>query len=89
MKFYNHSKHYVRIAVYSGFPRTEENRVKALGDYAPDSEASCDLSPGDYYVCFYTTNIGPIQPGLIIATSGGAPSEGVVTLTASDRISIS
>ena len=89
MKIYNHSKHYVRIAVYSGFPRTQENRVEGLGDYAPDSEASCELPPGDYYVCLYTTNIGPVEPGLIIATSGGVPSEGVVTLTASDRISIS
>jgi hypothetical protein len=89
MKFYNNSKHYVRIAVYSGFPRAETNRVKSLGDYGPGGEASCDLDPGDYYACFYTTNIGPIEPGLIIATSGGVPSEGAVTLTATDRISIS
>ena len=89
MKFINNSKHFVRGLIYGGFPRTQGNRAGSFGDVAPggDSE-SPQLNPGDYYVVLETTNIGPITPGLVIAASGGVPSEGTVILTDSDRIGI-
>ena len=88
MKFYNQSEHYVRVKIFNGFPHTEKNLVASLNDYGPNSEASHDLDPGDYYVYISTTNIGPNPPGITIAGSGGVPSTGVVTLTGTDRIAI-
>ena len=88
MEISNDSKHFIRAYAYSGLPHTEANRVAAFGDLGPGGKASKQVGPGDYYVVLTTTNIGPLQPGLTIAASGGVPAESSVTLTETDRISI-
>ena len=88
MKIVNDSTRVVRAYAYSGFPHTQENLAAAFGDLAQGASVTRDLNPGDYYAVITTTNIGPIRPGLVIAASGGVPSENVVTLTETDRISI-
>lgn len=88
MKFINNSKHIVRVNIYSGFPPAEHNRAGELYDYTPGSEGAVSLQPGDYYVYIHTTNIGKIAPGIVIAGTGGVPSEGTVTITENDRISV-
>jgi hypothetical protein len=89
MKIVNNSKHYVRGHVNSGLPSEEGNRVAVTGDLGPGGDSwSHDVPPGDYYVTIATTNIGPLPPGITIAKSGGVPSGGTVTLTATDRIAV-
>lgn len=88
MVLVNNSKRVARGSIYSGFPHTNENRIAGFGDVGEGGSVSREVNPGDYYVVLATTNIGPLPPGLIIATSGGVPSEGAITLTENDRISI-
>jgi len=88
MKFINNSKYFVRVVIHDAFPPTEDNTVGKLTDYGPGTDPTIELKPGDYHVRIFTTNIGTVPPGILIAATGGVPSEGSVTLTENDRISV-
>ncbi len=87
MKIVNDAGLFLNINTYAGFPPTLENRVKHL-ELGPGTSDSYSLDPGDYYVYMSTYNVGPFPPGIVVAGSGGVPSEATVTLTKNERIAI-
>ena len=87
MKIVNDAGLELVVNTYAGFPPVPGNRVKHL-QLRPHSSDSYTLDPGDYYVYLSTNNIGPFPPGILVAGSGGVPSDATVTLTKQERISI-